>query len=39
MDSEIEDYYYSVIDVIAVLTGSKNPRRYWLIKHDFEALL
>ena len=28
-DSEIEDYYYSVIDVIAVLTESKNPRRYW----------
>ena len=28
-DSEIEDYYYSVIDVIAVLTGSKRPRKYW----------
>ena len=28
-DSEIEDYYFSVIDVIAVLTGSKNPRDYW----------
>lgn len=28
-DSEIEDYYFSVIDVIAVLTESKNPRRYW----------
>ena len=28
-DPEIEDYYYSVIDVIAVLSGSKNPRRYW----------
>ena len=27
-DPEIEDYYYSVIDVIAVLTESKNPRRY-----------
>lgn len=26
---EIEDYYYSVIDVIAVLTESKNPNRYW----------
>ncbi|WP_458453815.1 BRO family protein [Methanobrevibacter sp.] len=22
-------YYYSVIDVIAVLTESKNPRKYW----------
>ena len=28
-DSEIDDYYYSVIDVIAVLTESKNPNRYW----------
>ena len=28
-DSEIEDYYYSVIDVIAVLTESKNPSAYW----------
>lgn len=28
-DSKIEDYYFSVIDVIAVLTESKNPNRYW----------
>lgn len=28
-DSEIEDYYFSIIDVIAVLTESKNPRKYW----------
>lgn len=28
-DSDIEDYYFSVIDVISVLTGSKNPRDYW----------
>ena len=28
-DPEIEDYYYSVIDVIAVLTESKRPRKYW----------
>ena len=27
-DEEIEDYYYSVIDVVAVLTDSKNPKRY-----------
>lgn len=38
-DSEIEDYYYSVIDVIAVLTESKRPRKYWSdlkskLKHD-----
>lgn len=28
-DPDIEDYYFSVIDVIAVLTGSSNPNRYW----------
>lgn len=28
-DDEIEDYYFSVIDVIAVLTDSKNPNAYW----------
>ena len=28
-DYEIDDYYFSVIDVIAVLTESKNPNRYW----------
>ncbi len=28
-DPEIEDWYYSIIDVIAVLTESKNPNRYW----------
>lgn len=28
-DSDIEDYYFSVIDVIAVLTESKNPSQYW----------
>ena len=30
-DSEIEDYYFSIIDVIAVLTESKNPRKYWSV--------
>ena len=30
-DPEIEDYYYSVIDVIAILSGSKNPRNYWKV--------
>ena len=30
-DEEIEDYYYSVIDVIEVLTNSKNPRKYWSV--------
>jgi len=28
-DEELEDYWYSVIDVIAVLTDSKNPSQYW----------
>ncbi len=28
-DEEIEDYWYSVIDVMAVLTESKNPSAYW----------
>lgn len=28
-DKEQEEYYYSVIDVIHVLTDSKNPRDYW----------
>jgi hypothetical protein len=28
-DSEKEDYYFSVVDVIGALTGSKNTRDYW----------
>lgn len=28
-ESEEDEYFYSVIDVIAVLTESKNPRDYW----------
>lgn len=24
-----EEFYFSVVDVVAVLTGSENPRRYW----------
>lgn len=28
-DSEKEDYYFSVVDVIDVLTNSSNPRNYW----------
>ncbi|MBR3214344.1 MAG: hypothetical protein IKF79_07535 [Methanosphaera sp.] len=27
-DEELEDYWYSIIDVIAVLTESKNPSQY-----------
>ena len=33
-DSEIEEYYFSVIDVIAVLTESKKPRDYWYRKKE-----
>ncbi|WP_273396489.1 BRO family protein [Actinobacillus porcinus] len=28
-DNEQEEWYFSVVDVIAVLTESANPRRYW----------
>lgn len=40
-DSEIEEYYFSVIDVIAVLTESKKPRDYWyrLKKREWNMVL
>ena len=28
-DNETEEWYFSVVDVVAVLTDSKNPRDYW----------
>jgi hypothetical protein len=28
-DSEKEDYYFSVVDIISALTGSPRPRKYW----------
>lgn len=28
-NEEEEDWYFSVIDIIEILTGSNNPRRYW----------
>lgn len=32
--AEENDYYFSVVDVIGALTGSKNPRNYWnMLKH------
>ena len=31
MDSSKEDYYFSVVDVIGALTGSKEPRKYWSV--------
>ena len=30
-NAEIEDYYFSVVDVIGVLTDSSNPRHYWVV--------
>ena len=33
-DSEQEKWYFSVVDVVAVLTDSPNPRNYWkVLKH------
>ena len=28
-DAEKEEWYFSIVDVVAALTGSENPRRYW----------
>lgn len=28
-DSEKEEWFFSVVDVVQVLSGSSNPRRYW----------
>lgn len=28
-DKEAEEWYFSVVDVVAILTESENPRRYW----------
>ena len=28
-DAELEDYYYSIVDVIGIFTESNNPNRYW----------
>ena len=30
-DSDQEKWYLSIIDVIAVLTDSPNPRKYWSV--------
>ena len=27
-DDEIEDYYFSVVDVVGILSESKNPSQY-----------
>ncbi len=28
-DDQREEWYFSVVDIVAILTESKNPRRYW----------
>ena len=28
-DEEKEEWYFSIVDIIGILTDSKNPRRYW----------
>ena len=30
-DSEREEWYFSIVDVVAVLTDSDNPRKYWSV--------
>jgi len=30
-DAEYEKWYLSIVDVIAVLTDSPNPRKYWSV--------
>ena len=30
-DDETEQWYFSIVDVVAVLTGSPNPRKYWSV--------
>ena len=35
-DAEKEKYYFSVVDVVQVLTESSNPQTYWrVLKKDF----
>ncbi len=30
-DEEQETWYFSIVDVVAVLTDSPNPRKYWSV--------
>jgi hypothetical protein len=33
-DEKEEKWYFSVVDVVGILTGSPNPRNYWkVLKH------
>ena len=37
-DSEKEEYYFSVVDVISALTESPRPRKYWnALKRKLES--
>lgn len=31
-DAEQEKWYFSIIDVIEILTGSPRPRKYWNVE-------
>ncbi len=28
-DAELEEWFYSIVDVVGILSGSLNPRKYW----------
>lgn len=30
-NDELEKWYFSIVDVIKILTESKNPRKYWSV--------
>ena len=30
-DSEQEKWYFSIVDVVGILTNSPNPRKYWSV--------
>ena len=30
-NSEEKDWYFSVVDIVSVLTDSENPRKYWSV--------
>ena len=34
-DEKKEEWYFSVIDVIAILTDSPDPKRYWSALYSF----